>query len=238
MCSREVEKNTGISRTSVRRMIKRRGLKQFKRLKKITMSSGTQERRTKRAAALADRFRKCRSVEKWVWQDKKDFTLDVPLNSQNSRVYEFENKDNIQDNRLFHHTNRQSRKVMISACAKWKGATKRLFLNDKDLKVNSKTYKKHLEKELLPETNGIMNNNTWIFFQDNAPSHRANIVQDLLREKFGKRSIEHTEWPPSSPYCNPLDCNFWNKIKEKVYEDQFTQPFGNSNKLKIKIKKV
>ena len=53
-----------------------------------------------------DRFRKNRFVKKCVWQDEKNFALDVLLNSQNIRVYEVENKDNIQDNRLFHHTNR------------------------------------------------------------------------------------------------------------------------------------
>ena len=66
MSPREVEKNTGTSRTSERRMIKRRGLKQFKCLKATMISSGTQGRRTKRAGALVDRFRKSRSVEKCV----------------------------------------------------------------------------------------------------------------------------------------------------------------------------
>ena len=61
-----------------------------------------------------DRFRKSRSVDKCVWQDEKNFILDVRLNSQNSRVYGFENQDNIQDNQLFHHTNRQSEKIMVS----------------------------------------------------------------------------------------------------------------------------
>ena len=83
-----------------------------------------------------------------------------------------------------------------------------------------------------------MNNNTWIFIQDSAPSYRANIVQDFVKEKLGKRFIKHTEWPPSSPDCNPLDYHFWNKIKEKVYEDWFNQHFGNSSELKRKIKKV
>ena len=68
-------------------MIKRRGLKQFKRLKITMMSSGAQERQAKRGRALADRFTKSHFVEKCVWQNEKDFTLDVPLNSQNSRVY-------------------------------------------------------------------------------------------------------------------------------------------------------
>ena len=87
MSLRVVEKNTSISCTSVMRMIKRRGLKQFKRLKITMMSSGAQERQTKRGRALADRFTKIHFVEKCVWQTEKDFTLDVPLNSQNSRVY-------------------------------------------------------------------------------------------------------------------------------------------------------
>ena len=26
-------------------------------------------------------------IEKTVWQDEKDFTLDAPVNSQNDRVY-------------------------------------------------------------------------------------------------------------------------------------------------------
>ena len=50
---REIEKVTSISRTSVRRMIKRRGLKQFKTVKTPKMSSATQQRRTKRAGTLA-----------------------------------------------------------------------------------------------------------------------------------------------------------------------------------------
>ena len=52
MPPRYFEKYTGISLTSVKPMIKRRGLNQFKRLKTSMMSSNTKERRTKRAAAL------------------------------------------------------------------------------------------------------------------------------------------------------------------------------------------
>ena len=95
-----------------------------------------------------------------------------------------------------------------------------------------------MEKELLPEVNRIMNGNNWIFIQDSALSRRANIIQVFLKEKMSKRFMKHTEWPPSSPDCNPVDYYFWNKIKEKVYEDQFIQPFRNSNELKRKMKKV
>ena len=59
------------------------------------------------------------------------------------------------------------------------------FVNVKGFKVNSKTYKKHLEKGLFHEVNRIMNNNTWILVQDSAPSHRANIFHNILKEKLG-----------------------------------------------------
>ena len=49
---------------------------------------------------------------------------------------------------FFHQTNKQSRKVMVSACVSWNGATKPFSVKDKKLKVNSKSYKK-----ILPEKN-------------------------------------------------------------------------------------
>ena len=75
MSPREVETNTGVSCTSVRQIIKRSGLKQFKRLKTTRTSLDTQERRTKRFEALTDRFRNSCSVEKSVRQDDKDLTF-------------------------------------------------------------------------------------------------------------------------------------------------------------------
>ena len=48
------------------------------------MSEGTKQRRTERAGALTERFSHKRSIEKIV---EKDFTLDVSINHQISRVY-------------------------------------------------------------------------------------------------------------------------------------------------------
>ena len=46
------------------------------------------------------------------------------------------------------------------------------------------------------------------------------------------------EWPPASPDCNPLDYHFWDKVKVKVYKNQFNQPFENEDQLKRRIRKV
>ena len=67
---REIQKHTGIDRSAVRRMVKRNGYKQFKRLKTPRMSEATRVRRTERAEALAERFgSNKRKIEKCVWQD-------------------------------------------------------------------------------------------------------------------------------------------------------------------------
>ena len=120
----------------MRRMVKRRGLKQFERVKTPRMSSATQQRQTERTGALAE---KKRSIERCIWQDKKDFMVDVPFNAQNNRVYGMDKKDKIPGNQLFHHTSKQYKKVMVSACVTWKGATKPFFVNENSLKVNAKT---------------------------------------------------------------------------------------------------
>ena len=80
--------------------MKSKGLRQFKRLKTPMMSAGTKERRTTRAGLLAERFGKNRMIEKCVFQDEKDFTLDIPINHQNSRVYGSNLTCNPRKNRL------------------------------------------------------------------------------------------------------------------------------------------
>lgn len=103
-----------------------------------TMSEGTRKRRTERATVLAERFTKnSRSFEKCVWQDEKDFTLEVPLNPENICVCEIDTKHEAHDNR-FHQGNKKSRKV--TACLTWNSAAKPFFVNDKGLEVNTKTY--------------------------------------------------------------------------------------------------
>ena len=87
-----------------------------------------------------------RLVEKFAYQDEKDFTLEVPTNIQNNRVYLQGKKDQVPDENLFHQKNKQSIKVMVSACLTWNGATKPFFVNGCGVKMNAKTYKQPLQK--------------------------------------------------------------------------------------------
>ena len=78
----------------------------------------------------------------------------------------------------------------------------------------------------------------WIFIQDSAPSHWANLVQDFLSEKLNKRFVKYLEWPPTSSDCNPLDYYFWEKVQRKGFENRFNRTFENENALKRQIRRV
>ena len=74
---------------------------------------------------------------KTVWQDEKDFTLDIPVNLQNDGVYGKGIKSDVSDDNLFASTNKMSRNVMIS------GVTKPFLVNENGIKVNKENYCKH-----------------------------------------------------------------------------------------------
>ena len=115
-------------------------------------------------------------IKKTVWQDEKDFTLEVPVNLQNDRVYGEEKKSDIPDENLLIMTNKISKKVMISAAILWNGATKSFLLSNNGIKVNKENY---LRKELFLAVKKV---DHWIFAQDGTPSHRPNLVQYFLKQ--------------------------------------------------------
>ena len=134
---RKIVKQTGISRSSIRRMIKRRNLRQFKRVKTHEINDGCRNRKYARALTLTEKFENnTRMIEKTVWQDEKDFTLDIPVNLQNDGVYGKGKKSDVSDENLFASTNKMSRNVMISATVSWYGVTKPFFVNENGIKVN------------------------------------------------------------------------------------------------------
>ena len=111
----KIAEQTGISRSSIRRMAKRRNFRQFKRVKTPKMIDGWRNRKYASAIVLAEKFeRNTRMIEKAVWQDEKDFTFDVPVNLQNDRVYGKGRNSDVADENLCASTNKVSRKVMVS----------------------------------------------------------------------------------------------------------------------------
>ena len=144
LAPRKIAEQTRISRSSIRRMVKRKNFRHFKSVKTPEMNDGCRNRRYARAIALAEKFEpNTRIIEKTLWQDEKDFTLDVPVNLRNDRVYGKGKVSDVPDKNLFAGTNKMSRKVMASAAISWYSATKPFFMNENGIKVNKENYCKH-----------------------------------------------------------------------------------------------
>ena len=110
-------------------------------------------------------------MEKTVWKDEKDLTLDVPVNLQNDSVYGKGNKSDIPDKNLLISTNKMSKKFMVSAAISWYGVNKPFFVNNNCIKVNKENYCRHLRKKKLLNV---------MITQDRVLSNRSHLVQDFL----------------------------------------------------------
>jgi transposase len=236
---RKIAKGLGISRSTVLRIRKKIQLNVSKRLKSTKVSNAARLRRQERSQKLAQRFSKDkRACERLVFQDEKDFPLQVPVNTQNNRVYHRGLKKDIPPAHLFAESNRQSLKLMVSAGLTWHGVTKPFFVNEEGLKVNGPRYLAHLQQDLLPAIREVYPRENFIFVQDSAPAHASNVVKNYMKAELGKRFITPTDWPSYSPDCNPLDYYFWNDVSTKVYEGRHCQPFATLDEMKTKIEEV
>ena len=91
--------------------------------------------------------------------------------------------------------------------------------------MNGASYLKHLRDDLIPAVEVMHPNKDFTFVQDSAPSHRANQVQNFLKQKLKSRFVKNTDWPPKSPDCNPLDYYFCDRVREKVYDGRYCYPY-------------
>ena len=78
------------------------------------MNSACRKRRAERAGKLLQRF-SIHSLPRLVFQDEKDFSLQVPTNRQNNRVYFNGPKKDVQPERLYSEGNKFLKKVMVFA---------------------------------------------------------------------------------------------------------------------------
>ena len=76
---------------------------------------------------------------------------------------------------------------MVIDVVSWNGVSKPFFVEGSNLKSNSRSYVKHLRNDLTPAVKEHYPNDNFIFIQDSAPSHRAKIIQNFLREKLKSR---------------------------------------------------
>ena len=80
---RQIAPRISISKSSVHRLVKKKNLHCYKRLKTPQMNSACRKRRARRAGKLLQRF-SIHSLPRLVFQDERDFSLQVPTDCQSN----------------------------------------------------------------------------------------------------------------------------------------------------------
>lgn len=218
---REIVRETGISRTSVRRIIKKDlHLKCLKKTRAHELTVANKASRLIRSQQLLERF-PAHLVNFIIFTDEKIFTVAAPSNLQNDRLYTHEDlrKKDVSVERLLRTRPTFTQSLMVSIGVSILGTTDMHFV-EPGAKVNGEYYRNVLLTEkLLPDMRRM--SEFFVFQQDGAPAHRARDTVRLL-EAETPDFIEPDMWPANSPDLNPVDYRIWGTLQEKVYKTRIT----------------
>ncbi|GFU85537.1 transposable element Tcb1 transposase [Trichonephila clavipes] len=89
-------------------------------------------------------------------------------------------------------------KVMVWGCMSSHGVGSLYIINGT---VKAIDYIEILQNKLLPTARDLFGNQSWIFQDDNAPCHRAKLVQKWLKD----HTVKILNWSGQSPNLNPIE---------------------------------
>lgn len=216
--TRAMERNTGVARTTVRRIFKKHKFRPY-RLRKVHHLR--QQDFAPRRAFSHWFLRKCQDNPNFstnvIWSDEATITSDGIFTRYNCYYWEEENQ-----HRVIEHVRqgRYSFKVWVGF---YRGRIIGPFLFDGNL--NSQRYLQILQDHLVDFIDNLpLEERMNCFFQqDGAPPHNTREISGLLNELFGVNWIGNRApiyWPPRSPDLTPCDFFLWGQIKDMVYRHQ------------------
>ncbi|GFU67053.1 transposable element Tcb1 transposase [Trichonephila clavipes] len=92
--------------------------------------------------------------------------------------------------------------------------------------VKAMDYIEILQNKFLPTARDLLGNQSWIFQDDNAPCHRAKVVQKCLED----HTVNRMNWPGQSPDLNPIE-SLWFKIGYEISKKKPSNKRGLSEAL-------
>ncbi|GFV52689.1 transposable element Tcb1 transposase [Trichonephila clavipes] len=99
-------------------------------------------------------------------------------------------------------------KVMVWGCMSSHGVGRLHIVSGT---VKAMNYIEILQNKLLPTARDLFRNQPWIFQDDNAPCHRAKVVQKWLKD----HTVNRINWPRQPSDLNPLE-HLWFKIGYEI----------------------
>lgn len=208
---RKISRDIGISRSTVRRIVKNNlNLRAYKLRKAQLLEDKDKKIRLERCRLLKQRA----VTENWknvLFTDEKIFSIEQAHNPQNDRIYSCSRPG---PSAVIPHR-QKAKSVMVWGGICSTGKTPLVFV-EKGVKMNQDMYRRDiLESVVLPWSQQHFENQSWIFQQDSAPAHRALNVQKWCQDNF-PGFISSKEWPPYSPDLNPLDYSVWSILEARA----------------------
>ena len=211
---RKLARDFSVNHETMRNLVRKDlGLKSYKRKAVHHLSEPLRVKRLERSKKLLCRVGP-ETQESILFSDEKIFTIEEVTNLQNDRILAKTPQSISEKNRLIDRVQKPL-SVMVWAGVSANSRTNLVFV-PQGVKINAQTYLELiLEPEIQHAGYKLFKNRPWLFQQDSAPAHSANLTQNWLRTK-NIDFIDKNEWPPSSPDLNPLDYSIWANLEARA----------------------
>lgn len=206
--TRKMARRIGISRGSVRNLLKKGGYFAWKDQQRQLLTDAARKKRRERCPKLLERFSDGRHRD-ILFTDEKLFTVEQAHNRQNNRIWS--RGPPSKASRVVARAVKP-KSVMVWAGVGYNLKTPLIFV-PQGVKIDSACYIEMLERELLPWLEE--NADSIVFQQDGAPAHTSKRTQEWCERNFDD-FISKDEWPSCSPDTNIMDSPMWAILQERA----------------------
>ena len=202
----EIANELEIDRWTVKRIIDEDlQLRPLKKIKVQKLNELDIEKRFIRCRRMLNIFTR-KVLETAFFSDEKIFKVKQQYNRKNDVFYvpKTTKKRDVPGERLNREQSGFPQKVMVSLAISKAGKTSVLFV-EPGAKVDAQYYTEVLLKKMIPQMNRLTRGEDYVFMQDSAGAHTAQLTLKYLGKRKHLNLLEPHDWPPNSPDLNPVD---------------------------------